>query len=232
MQRDRQAVVVDAPQLLEQQLGLAARVDEQQRRPVRLDRLVDLGDGVARRVAGPGHALARIEDGDVRLGAAVDRDQVGQRVAGTRVCATSQRAQLVGLGDRGRQADRLQPRRKRAQPRQAERQQVAALGGDQRMQLVEHDHSAATPKKRRGIADGEQQRQLLGRGQQDVGRIELLALPLVRRRVAGAGLDRIGRPISATGLPRLRCDVDGQRLQRRDVERVEAARARRLAPGS
>ena len=28
VQRDRQAVVVDAPQLLEQHLGLAARVDE------------------------------------------------------------------------------------------------------------------------------------------------------------------------------------------------------------
>ena len=35
MQRDRQDVLVDAPQFLEQQLGLAARVDEEQRRLVR-----------------------------------------------------------------------------------------------------------------------------------------------------------------------------------------------------
>ncbi len=34
MQRDRQVVLVDPPELLEQHLGLAARVDEQQRRPV------------------------------------------------------------------------------------------------------------------------------------------------------------------------------------------------------
>ena len=43
MQRDRQVVVVDAPQLLEQQLGLAARVDEHQRQAVRLDGGEDLG---------------------------------------------------------------------------------------------------------------------------------------------------------------------------------------------
>ena len=36
MQRDRQIVVVDAPQLLEQHLGLRARVDEDQRHAVRL----------------------------------------------------------------------------------------------------------------------------------------------------------------------------------------------------
>jgi hypothetical protein len=36
MQRDRQAVVVDPPQLLEQQFRLAARVDEDQRRTVAL----------------------------------------------------------------------------------------------------------------------------------------------------------------------------------------------------
>ena len=47
--------------------------------------------------------------------------------------------QRVGLGDRRREADRLQPRRQRAQPRQAEREEVAALVGDQRVQLVEDD---------------------------------------------------------------------------------------------
>ncbi len=51
MQRDRQRILVGPPQFLEQQFGLAAGVDEQQRRAVLLDRLVDLGDGVAGRMA-------------------------------------------------------------------------------------------------------------------------------------------------------------------------------------
>ena len=59
MQRDRQIVVVDAPEFLEQQLGLAAGVDEEQRGLVALDRVVDVRHGVARRMAGPGHVLAR-----------------------------------------------------------------------------------------------------------------------------------------------------------------------------
>ncbi len=50
MQGDRQAEIVDAPQLLEQQLGLHARVDEQQAQPMRLDGRIDLADGIARGV--------------------------------------------------------------------------------------------------------------------------------------------------------------------------------------
>jgi hypothetical protein len=42
MQRNRQRILVDAPQFLEQQFGLAAGVDEEQRSAVRLDQFVDL----------------------------------------------------------------------------------------------------------------------------------------------------------------------------------------------
>ncbi len=45
----------------------------------------------------------------------------------------------VGVGDRRRQPDRLQARRERAEPREAEGEQVAALAGDQRVEFVE-DH--------------------------------------------------------------------------------------------
>ena len=55
------------------------------------------------------------------------------------------------------------------------------------MQFVEHD-VAQIRKEALGIAGRDQQRQLLGRGEQDVRRHQLLALPLVVRRVAGAGL--------------------------------------------
>ena len=53
MQRDGEVVVVHAPQLLEQEFGLAAGVDEDQRGLVRLDQRVDFAERVARRVAGP-----------------------------------------------------------------------------------------------------------------------------------------------------------------------------------
>ena len=190
MQRDRQRVLVDAPELLEQQLGLAARVDEQQRRPVLLDRLVDFGHGVARRMARPTARAPR--ESRMEMIAAWRRRSTVMRsamVAGAGFCADQPAAQLVRLGDRRRQADRLQAGHELAQPRQAERQQMAALGGDQRMQLVEDD-IAQVLEEALGVRRGDQQRQLLRRGQQDVGRVELLALALVRRRVAGAGLDR------------------------------------------
>ncbi len=77
MQGDRQRILIGPPQFLEQKLGLAARVDEQQRHFVAADRLVDLGNGIARRMAGPRHALAGVEDGDVGLGAAADGDEAG-----------------------------------------------------------------------------------------------------------------------------------------------------------
>ena len=117
-------------------------------------------------------------------------------------------------------AGRARSVRSRARPSDS---RCAALGGDQRMQLVEHD-VAQVREEALGIAGGDQQRQLLGRGQQDVG----------RRRASGAGAcgpacrrcgSRCGSagPSRATGLLEVALDVDGERLQRRDVERVDAA---------
>ena len=79
MERDRQAIVVDAPQLLEDPLGLAAGVDEDQRGAVTLDELVDLAERMLRRVSGPGQPLGGVEHGDVRRGAALRHHQIGQR---------------------------------------------------------------------------------------------------------------------------------------------------------
>jgi hypothetical protein len=47
MERDRQVGVVLAPQLVEQHLGLRARIDEDEREAVRLDRRVDFGERIA-----------------------------------------------------------------------------------------------------------------------------------------------------------------------------------------
>ena len=47
------------PQLLEHEFGLAAGVDENERRLVALDEIVDFIERVARRMAGPGQLRLR-----------------------------------------------------------------------------------------------------------------------------------------------------------------------------
>ena len=233
MQRDRERIVVDAPQLLEEQLRLPARVDEEQRRLVRLDRLVDLGQRIERRVPLPRHARSsgsRIE----RSGAAPPSTTIlsARRRGCARLLRDQPGAEIVRLGDGGGKADRLQPRRELSEPREIERQKVAALRDDERMQLVE-DHRLEPPEEAPRVLRGKQQRHLLRRGEQDVRRIELLALPLVDRRVAGARLEPDRQAHLGDRHFEVAVDVDRERLQRRDVERVRPddrlARLRRFA---
>ena len=81
MQRDGEIVVVEMPELLKDALGLAAGVDEDERGPVRLDQPVDLRERVARRMAGPGKPLARVEHAHIRRSAAFGDDEIGARTA-------------------------------------------------------------------------------------------------------------------------------------------------------
>ncbi len=175
MQRDGEVVVVDAPELLEQVFGLAAGVDKNERGLVVFDEAVDFAQRMARRMAGPGQMLLCVEHGDARLRAAFGEDQIGQRFAARRL-RHQIAAEIIGAGDRGRQADGDELRRQREQAREIERQQIAAFGGDERMQFVEHDALERTEQIGR-VGGGEQQCELLGRGEQDVGRLAALSLP-------------------------------------------------------
>ena len=98
------------------------------------------------------------------------------------------------------------------------------------MQLVEH-HAAQRAEQIRRVGRGEDQRQLLGRGEQDVRRVAALALALRGRRVAGAGLDADRQPHLGDRRLEVARDVDRERLQRRDVERVQPALAAHVAAG-
>ena len=120
--------------------------------------------------------------------------------------------ELFRLGDRCRQPDGADFWRKLPEPRQTKRQQIAALGGDQRMQLVEHDALERGEQIGR-VVGREQQRELLGRGEQDVRRIAALALPPRHRRVAGAGLDLDGQAHLGDRRFKVAGDINGQRLQ-------------------
>ena len=89
--------------------------------------------------------------------------------------ADQEGGQLGRPRHRRRQANRREVGRQRAQPREIEREEIAALGRGQRMQLVDDDH-AKRAEQARSIAMRQHQRDLLRRGQQDIGRHETLAL--------------------------------------------------------
>ena len=141
---------------------------------MRLHQLVDLGDRIARGMPLPRHALPGIQHRDIGLRPARHRDQLGHLAR--RLLRHQPASQLVRIGDRRRQPDRLQAGHDGAQPRQPERQQMAALRRHQRMQLVEDDVAQILEEALR-VRRRDQQRKLLGRGEQYVG----------RRRASGAG---------------------------------------------
>ena len=229
MQRNREAVVVHAPEILEQHFGLAAGVDEDQRGLVALDQVIHFTERMARGVAGPGQAFFGVEHLDHRRRGAAGHDDIGRHFLALALRHQKPR-QRFRFGHRCGQADRAHFRRQPPQPRQAERQQIATLGGDERMQLVEHD-AFERGEQERGVVGGQQQRQLLGRGEQDVRRIAPLPLPPRHRRIAGAGLDLDRQPHLGNRRLQIARNVDGQRLQRRDVEGVQAAGALHTAAG-
>ena len=188
MERDRQVSVVVAPQLVKQHLGLRARIDEDQRHAVGVDRPIDFGQRVARRVPGPGQLGIRLENSDVGPGPLARHHDLGQ----SRGLLTSMRHQKGGKLERtchrGRQAYRREFRRQRAEPRQIERQKIAALAGGERVQLIEDDEFEASEQLSRALVR-QHQRDLLRRGQQNIGRQDALAGAARGRRVAGAGLE-------------------------------------------
>ena len=100
----------------------------------------------------------------------------------------------------------------------------------QRMQFVE-DHALERAEQIRRIGGRQQQRQLLRRRQQDLWRIAPLPLALGDWRVAGACFDTDRQTHLGDGRFEVARDIDGERLQRRDVKRVQPALAPQVAAG-
>jgi hypothetical protein len=219
VQRDRQVVVVDAPQSLEDDLGLGAGVDEHQRGAGPPDRLVQRRYGVGRVVAGPRQAVRRQEHGDVGLGSRRAQDQ--SRPALTHGQIVEQSLRLL---HRGREPDEARARRKARQARQPERQQLAAFGPGERVQLIHH-HAGQALEHLRRLWIGDQERKRFRRGQQDVRGRGALARPAIRRGVAGPDLAPDRQRHFGDRRRKIAPDVGGERLEGRDVERMEAAPA-------
>jgi hypothetical protein len=111
----------------------------------------------------------------------------------------------------------------------------AAFAGDQRVDFID-DHRVDGPQPLTGVRR-QQQKERLRRGDEDVGRLAQEARAFVRRRVArpDGDLRRVDgdvlrvREVRDAGQRRAQValDVDGQGLQRRDVEDAAALLPRR-----
>ncbi|MNX96237.1 hypothetical protein D3C86_1285470 [compost metagenome] len=131
MQGNRQIVVIDGPEFLEDQLRLRAGIDEDQRRLVVLQRRVQILHGVTRRMAGPWDALFRVQDGNIRFCAALDGDEASGWL--TLPLRRKITAQIHRLRHRSRKTDETHIGRVPAHTGKRQRQQVATFGGDERM---------------------------------------------------------------------------------------------------
>ena len=176
----------------------------------------------------PGQRLVGLHDRNLRARPASRHHQVRHRDGRVGGSLRHQEGAQPGRAcDGRRQADRQQSGRQAAQPRQAKRQQVPPLRRDERVQLVEH-HRLQVAKQVRRVVVAEQQSDLLGRRQQDVGRSRTLAGALGHGGVAGPRLDANRQTHLGDRGGQVACDVDRQRLQRRDVQRVQTRALRRL----
>jgi hypothetical protein len=183
---DRQLLVVRVPQQLEDELGQEARVGEDQRGAVAPDRRVELRDRPGRGMAAPRHCASS--------GSRISTSG-GPRPAHPSTSATC-RSRPRGPARRGRRPDRpASPTGRPAacpaqglQPRQRQRQQIAALAGGEGVDFVDH-HALQAGEQRRAFGIAEQQRQRFGRGQQDMRRAGALAGLAIGRGVAAARLD-------------------------------------------
>ena len=135
--------------------------------------------------------------------------------------ASSQRASQSGSATVADKPDAAALRRHALESREAERQEIAALGAGERMQLVDDD-ALESPEDRRRVRVGQHERQRFGRRHQDLRRRLALALALLVRRVAGARLGADPEAHLGDRLHEIAMHVDGERLERREVEGVQS----------
>jgi hypothetical protein len=126
-----------------------------------------------------------------------------------------------------RPADRARAGRQPVEPGKPKGEEVAALGARHGVHLVDDDRAQIREHVGRAVL-GEQERQAFRRGQQDIGRHIALALAVVLRRVAGAGLDADGKAQILHRLREVAGDVGRERLERADIEGVDAGQGRIL----
>jgi hypothetical protein len=169
-------------------------------------------------MARPGDLLVLGQhDRDLGLGAGIadhERDRLG--IAVRRQPAL----EGLGIGDGRRQADPPEAGCDHLEPGQRQREQVAALAGGKGVDLVDDD-GRKTGEQGEAVLVAQKQAQRFRRGQQDLRRPHPLARLAVGGRVAGARLDPDRQRHLGDRRQEVALHVDRERLQRRDVERVQ-----------
>ena len=231
MQRDAMPGIVDLPEHLEHPFGLHAGVDEDQRELVRADLGIDFRHRVAGGMTGPRQPLRRFENAQIRL----RRDRRGGfHEIGEQALPVLRRqpaAEVVRLRDRRGKAEADCLRRKFPHAREIEREEIAALARRERVQFIDND-AAQIREKPPGVGMREDQRDLFRRCQQDIRWQAHLPLATRSRGIPGARLHVDRKRHLRDRRFEIAGDIDRQRLQRRNVERMHAARpGGRLSPG-
>ena len=171
-------------------------------------------------MARPGHAALGDEDRQVGLGAGIALDQPH----GVDVGVGGEPAAIgLGVADRGAEADAAEVGGKRLEAGERQAEQIAAFLAGEGVDLVDDDGLEAF-EQQVAVGVAEQQAERFGRGEEDVRRADALARLAVRRGVAAARLDADGEAHLLDRGHQVALDVDRQRLERRDVERVEPFR--------
>ena len=198
------------------EFGLRARVHEDDRAARAAERAIDFRHRLQRHVPAPGQSRLGHQDADIgSRPATAPNDHRFLREPG------AQPAREPGwIGHRRRQSDPQRPRRQRREAREAEREEIAALAALERVQLVDDDGTQAR-ELGPGGGIGEHQRQRFRGRQQDLWRAIALARAARRRRVAGARLRTHRQPKLGYRDLEIAPDVHGERLERRDVERMQ-----------
>jgi hypothetical protein len=221
---DGQVVLVHIPQLLEHVFGQKAGVGEHQRGLVGLDPLVQLRDRPAGCMAAPGYTrIPGFEDLDLRIGPPL---ALHQRHGIDLAKRGQPAAESFGIGQGGRQGYALHLRRNGLQAGHRQGQQVAALLGGEGVNLVHH-HPLEAAEQVETVRETEQQAEAFRRGQQHAGWADALALLAIGRRITTARLHRDWQAHRLDRGDQVPLHVMRQRLQRRDVERVQPFRQRR-----
>ena len=226
MQRNRQPVLIGVPQLLKHQLGLAARIDEDERHRRLLDGLIHFRHGKSPGMPRPRNSLFRDQDIHIRRDTSLGGQDTYLPRAGANIQPVGQRLRLA---HRRRQANEAAGWSPACQRRKAERQEVAALRGRHRMDLV-HNHAFEVGKEFLGMIGGKKQRELFRRGQQYVRRRPSLALTHMGRRIPRPAFDPDAKPHVLDRPHQVALHICCQRLQRRDVERVQSRPVRVCRP--
>ncbi len=167
------------------------------------------------------HLIIAPQDGDVRFGPAGRMHKCSHVFHVRFVLGHQPGAQCIGACNRGRQTNSPGLRGKPVQPRQRQRQQTATLCRRHGVKLIKDNHPQVG-KVVLGAFLGDQQRYLFRRGDQNIRRIGFLALAFVGRGIAGARLNaniEVHFPDRCFEVSR---NVDRQRLQGRDIQRVQS----------